>query len=84
MATPEMFVTVGGSVRKIRLPNWTYRRSLREVAGESREDAARWCGVSTLTMAGWETGTEPAFRPAAARYRLYLEILEARSNEVMA
>ncbi|SFD74799.1 telomere-associated protein Tap [Streptomyces aidingensis] len=76
---PDLFAAVDALLEQARpLPEPTERERLRTAAGLSRADVAKALGVSTSTVAGWETGrTDPAKERRAAYGRL-LEGIAAR------
>jgi predicted transcriptional regulator len=53
-----------------RLPTPLQRRNIRLAAGASLRDVAHELGVAPMTVARWETGSEPRLSHAIAYKRL--------------
>jgi predicted transcriptional regulator len=59
-----------------RLPTPAVRRSIRTAAGASLRDIASELGVTPMTVARWETGSEPRLSHAIAYRRLLDQLRE--------
>jgi DNA-binding XRE family transcriptional regulator len=68
--------TLAGRLAASRLPTPLQRRNIRIAAGASLRDVARELDVTPMTVARWETGSEPRLAHAIAYRRLLDQLRE--------
>jgi DNA-binding transcriptional regulator YiaG len=68
--------TLAGRLAASRLPTPPIRRSIRTASGASLRAVARELGVTPMTVARWETGSEPRLEHAIAYRRLLDQLRE--------